>query len=30
MAHNEAIEMHVCKFSVGLEKLKFDKIMSVL
>ena len=24
------IEMHVCKFSMGSEKLKFDKIMSTL
>ena len=26
---NEAIEMYVCKFPVGSEKLKFDKVMSV-
>ena len=28
--YNKAIEMCVCKISVGLEKLKFDKIMSIL
>ena len=27
---NEAIEVHVCKLSMDLEKLKFDKIMSTL
>ena len=27
---NEAIEMQVCKLSIGLEKLKFHKIMSML
>ena len=26
--YNEAIEMHVCKLSMGLEKLKFDKTVS--
>ena len=27
---NEAIEMHVCKLSMGLEKLKFVEIVSML
>ena len=26
---NEAIEMHVCKLSMVLEKLKFDKMVSM-
>ena len=27
-SHNEAIEMHVCNLSKGLEIFKFDKIMT--
>ena len=27
---NDTTEMHVCKLSEGLEKVKFDKIMSML
>ena len=27
---NGAIEKHVCKVSMGLQKLKFDKVMSLL
>ena len=27
---NETIEMHLCSILIGLEKLKFDEIMSVL
>ena len=27
---NEAIEMHVCKLSLDLDKLEFDRMMSML
>jgi len=30
MMHYEAIEMHTCRLSMFLEKVKLDKVMSVL